>query len=259
MHWTESWLLPLWYIMRSAFFTMTNVQRYTATEPNNIYMLLSLIKKLSLLSMFCFALEVARMYATGKVHYIFLLWNLFLAWIPLIVAIAASRDMSKIKFGCYFVVWLLFFPNAPYIITDLIHLKPRSEIPLWFDSILLYSFAFTGLVIGILSAVIIYKRLTEITSPGFSKGILFFSMLLSGYGIYIGRFLRWNSWSILTDPLQLYNDTITRILHPTDYPGTYGVTLMVGTLLCLVFSVFESILRTHLNTTTISYTKKMLP
>src|SRR5688572_7692397 len=107
----------------------------------------ALIKKLLLLSAFCFVLEVFRILATGTLKYIFLPWNLILAWIPLIVAVFASREEKKIKFFCYFLGWLLFFPNAPYIITDLIHLRPRNDFPLWFDSTLIYSFAFTGLIV----------------------------------------------------------------------------------------------------------------
>lgn len=198
------------------------------------------IKKLLLLSCFCIALEAFRLLTTETLVYIFLPFNLILAWIPVGFATLASQQEKSWKFFICFIVWLVFFPNAPYIITDLIHLKARSNFPLWFDLTLIYSFAFTGLIVGMFSAILIYNKLKEILPRIAAKAIMLSVMLISGYGIYIGRFLRWNSWNLLTDPFAIFYDTLTRIIHPFSYPRTYGMTLMIGVLLCLVFSVFES-------------------
>lgn len=198
------------------------------------------IKKLLQLSGFCIVLEVFRLLTTETLVYIFLPFNLILAWIPLRFATLASKQEKNWKFFICFIAWLVFFPNAPYIITDLIHLKARSNFPLWFDLTLIYSFAFTGLIVGMFSAILIYNKLKEIFPRIAAKAIMLSVMLISGYGIYIGRFLRWNSWNLLTDPFAIFYDTLTRIIHPFSYPRTYGMTLMIGVLLCLVFSVFES-------------------
>lgn len=115
-------------------------------------------------------------------------------------------------------------------------------MPFWFDTVLMYSFAFTGLVLGMLSAVIIYNKLKELTGRYSAQAVMMVVMLLSGYGIYMGRVLRWNSWNILTHPTGIYYDTVARITEPFNYPRTYGMTLVFTALLWLVFSVFESLM-----------------
>ncbi len=201
------------------------------------------VNKLLLLSGFCFVLTMFRFWATDTISYVFLPFNLILAWIPLGVAYSFSQTKNQFKLFFLFLLWLVFFPNSPYIITDLIHLKPRNNFPLWFDSVFLYSFAFTGLMLGMFSAILIYRKLKEIFSLTTAKGTMLFAMLLSGYGVYIGRFLRWNSWNILTHPFEILGDTLVRLLHPFEYPRTYGMTLLIGALLFLVFMVFESFMQ----------------
>ena len=198
------------------------------------------IRRLMFLSIFCIALEVLRMCCTFTLNYIFLPWNLILAWVPLVFAIQIVKEENKRRLGAWLFAWFIFFPNAPYIITDFLHLKPRDNFPFWFDSILLYAFAFAGLMTGVVSALLVYKKLNELMPKYLAKGIMVVVMFFSGYGIYIGRFLRYNSWDILTDPFEILGDTAARILHPFSYPRTYGVTLMAGVLLCLVLAVFES-------------------
>ena len=199
-----------------------------------------LLKRLAVLSAFCVVIEIFRIFFVISLNYIFLPWNLLLAWIPVTFAIQASGEKSTWKFLAWLSAWLIFFPNAPYIMTDFLHLKPRDNFPFWYDSMLIYSFAFTGLMLGIVSALIIYKKLKTLLPAFAARGFLFLVMITSGYGIYVGRFLRYNSWDLITNPFAFFTDTALRLIHPTSYPRTYGVSLMAGVLLCLVFSVFES-------------------
>ncbi|HLP20984.1 MAG TPA: DUF1361 domain-containing protein [Chitinophagales bacterium] len=208
-------------------------------------MFTTVFKRLLLLSAFCCALEAYRLHITDNAGFIFLPFNLILAWIPIGLAVLAGKQNKWWAFAPCFIAWLAFFPNSPYIITDLIHLKPRAAMPFWFDTVLMYSFAFTGLVLGMLSAVIVYNKLKELTGRYTAQGIMMVVMLLSGYGIYMGRVLRWNSWNILTHPTGIYYDTVARITDPFNYPRTYGMTLIFAALLWLVFSVFESLMSTH--------------
>ncbi len=201
----------------------------------------AVIRQLFLLSAFCFALQTFRMVCTGTLSYIFLPWNLLLAWVPLAFATVATRQASKLKLFMAFVLWLLFFPNSPYIITDLIHLTPRTGWPHWYDAFLIYSFALAGLLAGIVSALIIYRKLKEVLPPLFARAVVLGSMLLCGYGVYMGRFLRWNSWDALTNPFQILSDTFTQLAHPITYSRTYGITLLSSILIWLVFKVFESL------------------
>jgi uncharacterized membrane protein len=201
-----------------------------------------IIPRLALLTGFCFCIEVFRMFFSKSINYIFLPWNLWLAWIPLWLAMLMVRESKPVKLFVYLAIWLVFFPNAPYIITDFLHLKPRGDIPFWFDTLLIYSYSFTGLLLGILSALLVFKKLKDFFAPLIARGLMLLTMMVSGYGIYVGRFLRFNSWNLLTNPLQIIGDTVSRLIHPASYPRTYGVTLMAGILLSLVFFIFESLL-----------------
>lgn len=201
----------------------------------------SVRNQLLLLSAFCFSLQLFRMLFTLNLNYIFLPYNLLLAWIPLLFAQAFSKSGSRTKMFLLSAAWLLFLPNAPYIITDLLHLKPRDNWPFWFDVFLLYSFALTGLLTGIVSALLVYGKLKTTFKPITARAVLIASILLCGYGIYMGRYLRWNSWDALLNPLDILADTANRLLHPHIYLRTYGLTLLSSVLIWLVFKVFESL------------------
>lgn len=199
-----------------------------------------IIRRLALLSAFCFALQIVRMSWSETLGYIFLPANLILAWIPLLVAKQIDQKNSMLKLVSLLSVWIIFFPNSAYIITDLIHLKPRHDIPFLFDTTMVFTFAFAGLVTGLLSALLIYQRLKRSFSIVMSKVIMVAVMFLSGYGIYMGRFLRWNSWDILIHPLSILSDTLVRLANPTQHPQAYAVSLITGVILSLVFFMLES-------------------
>ncbi|MES2619738.1 MAG: DUF1361 domain-containing protein [Bacteroidota bacterium] len=196
--------------------------------------------RLMLLSAFCFILQMARMYQSETLSYIFLPFNLILAWIPLLIARLAQHQQSTLKLAALLCGWIIFFPNSAYIITDLIHLKPRNDIPFWYDTTMLFVFAFTGFITGLLSAVLIYRRLKQTFSTVKCKAIMVAVMFLSGYGIYIGRFLRWNSWDIALHPVSILCDTFVRIANPVEHPQTYAVSIVTGVLLTLTFFTMES-------------------
>ncbi|MFN8287065.1 MAG: DUF1361 domain-containing protein [Chitinophagales bacterium] len=201
----------------------------------------SVIERLLWLSAFCYLLQAFRMACTANLHYIFLPWNLLLAWVPLAFAVIATNQNSKVKLILSFIVWLLFFPNAPYIITDLIHLKPRDGWPYWYDVFLIYSFALAGFLAGIISTLIMYRKLKEVLSPLMARLTILVSIVLCGYGIYMGRFLRWNSWDAITNPFAILSDMVSSLAHPFSNPRTYGITMLSSVLVWLVFKVFESL------------------
>jgi len=141
------------------------------------------VKALFALSIFCVLMEAARIVKSGTLGYIFLVWNLVLAWIPFYFSIIIQNVITKIKIILFFVLWLMFFLNAPYIITDFLHLRPKGIIPLWFDVFLPIAFAWIGLLLVILSLYLMQQKLrTAITS--FSTNILILlAIALSGYCI----------------------------------------------------------------------------
>ena len=135
-------------------------------------------------------------------------------------------------------LWLLFFPNSPYILTDLFHLATRSGMPKWFDLLMLLSFAWTGLVMGIFSLMdiqsVVTRRYSEILA--WFCSVVF--IVLGSFGIYLGRYLRWNSWDIVTTPQPLIRDIYHIVVDPLNHPGTVGITLVFSAFLTLVYMTF---------------------
>lgn len=186
---------------------------------------------------FSFALLFARTYYSGTALYGFLIWNLFLAFIPFAISsfIRLNRSMPTLLFLALAFIWLLFFPNAPYILTDLFHLRARDGVPLWFDLIVILSFAWNGLLLGFVSLSDIQKEFQERFGALNSSLVVIFSLFLASFGIYLGRFLRWNSWDLVTQPLALISDIWVRFANPLEHPGTWGVTLIFSVFLGLCY------------------------
>ena len=163
----------------------------------------------------------ARTELSGTVTYGFLVWNLFLAWIPFMISYFTYTFTLKRRW-IYVVIpiaaflWLIFFPNAPYILTDFQHLAHRSgELPVWYDVMMLIWFAFTGLLLGMVSLFL----MQEIIRLEFGRwaGWAFVAAVtgLSSAGVYMGRFLRWNSWDILRDPAGIALYSFERVQDPS--------------------------------------------
>ena len=154
---------------------------------------------LALASAFCASLLVARWVYSEPGAYRFLAWNLFLAWIPVAAAVAVY-DMHRRGVGLsrllpLAALWLLFLPNAPYLLTDLIHLGSRDDAPLWFDLVLFSAFAWTGAFLGFLSIYLMQVVVRRAHGALLGWALVGGSLLASGFGIYLGRSLRWNSRS----------------------------------------------------------------
>ncbi|RMG97009.1 MAG: DUF1361 domain-containing protein [Chloroflexi bacterium] len=199
---------------------------------------------MSVASVFSVGLEVMRVMYTGAPHYLFLIWNLILAWMPFVFAVGAFVVRQKRPFSLLLAgYWLLFFPNAPYIVTDLIHLRPTAVAPIWYDAILLFSFALTGLLLGLVSLYLM--QLVIESWFGRMAGWLFVSgsLLLGGFGVYIGRFLRWNSWDIFTDPMRLVQDILLNITTPHLGLKTAVVTGSLAVVFALAYFTMLALTR----------------
>ena len=194
---------------------------------------------LGLSSLASIALLAVRIAATSKITYIFFAWNLFLAWIP--IAVSLLLPQIKNKYGAFilFLCWLAFFPNSPYIITDIVHFHPRG-VPLWYDMILFLSFTWNGLVLGFFSLYNV--QIFFDTQFGKIKSWLMVlaAILLCGFGIYLGRYERWNSWDMLTDPFDLLRSIFIKMIHPFRFKEVYGISLLFsGFLLCAYLTLFS--------------------
>lgn len=203
-----------------------------------------LIKVMAVSSVMSIILLYFRVQWSGNLMFVFLTWNLFLAWVPFLLAFALSEmnkaDASRIKKVGVFAAWLVFFPNSPYILTDLFHLRLRSEIPLWFDLVLILSFAWNGLLLGYSSLMEIQKVLRTRLSAGIVNFFIAGLLVLCSFGIYLGRYPRYNSWDILTNPITLFSDIFNMVMDPMNNTRMVGVTFF--------FSVFLMVSYWTLNT-----------
>jgi uncharacterized membrane protein len=171
-------------------------------------------------SVLCMALFRIRIMLSDTTEYAFLIWNLFLAWIPLgmayMVSFAKKRRYVLITVPFAAALWLLFFPNAPYILTDLQHLgRPHAGMPIWFDMLLINWFAWTGLLLGVFSLFMMHDIVRRILGRITGWVFVITVSALGGLGIYMGRFLRWNSWDLLFRPLELLQELIQYALNPS--------------------------------------------
>ena len=159
-------------------------------------------------------------------------WNLFLAWLPLLCALAAynvykrrSRLSWLVVAGCA-VSWLIFFPNAPYLVTDIVHLQSTGGVPYWYDLIMVIGFAWTGLFLGLVSLYLMQSLVRQAAGGPASWVFALAVSGLSGFGIYLGRFLRWNSWDLLLSPVSLLADVAERLRHPLAHYQTFVFSAM---------------------------------
>lgn len=156
-------------------------------------------------SAFSLALLALRMLERDNATYGFLAWNLFLAWIPLLLAVAAVtawRWGLRLSVVPLLALWLLFFPNAPYVVTDFVHLRDIGGMPRWFDVAMLGSFAVTSLALGFVSLYLVQNLIRARLGVAWSWFGALGAIALSGVGIYLGRVEQLNSWDVL-DPERL--------------------------------------------------------
>jgi uncharacterized membrane protein len=201
-------------------------------------------KVLMLSSVFSLSLAFVRVLYTGQLMFLSLIWNLFLAFIPYaLTRLLMQRPgwvENKWKFGLTSFAWLLFIPNSFYIITDLFHLEERAVIPLWFDLALIFSFAWNGLLMGILSVRQMEKILE--TKWKWSEIVFVYPvMLLNSLGIYIGRYLRYNSWDIVSNPFGLSEDVLYLISHPIRNRFDWSMIFCFSVFMTLIYLTIKKV------------------
>ena len=187
-----------------------------------------------------FIFLVLRIGVTGKSLYAFLLWNLFLGIIPLIPAYQFRKKMSP-GFSwtaiLFFFSWLFLFPNAPYILTDFIHLQSQELVPLWYDAALLFFFTLAGMFAGIVSLHWIHTGLDQLGYRWLSWLTVLATILLSGYGVFLGRVLRLNSWDVIVRTEKV----ITLSLQNIDNPLAISMTITFSIVMASLYGVFKII------------------
>jgi len=184
----------------------------------------------------CGLLVALRIFRTGQLQYKFLLWNLFLAWIPLVLAFVAAhawqgaqtaKNWRAVAAG---LAWLLFFPNSPYILTDIIHLMGPLYRHFWIDFTLIITCAFTGLMVGFVSLFIMQSLVRRVAGQLAAWVFIAGVACLSGFGVYVGRFLRFNSWDVFVRPSRVFDSVAGWVSNPQAHPSAYFPLLFAAFL-----------------------------
>jgi uncharacterized membrane protein len=196
-------------------------------------------------SLFAMMLFVSRVLYGRSWNYNNLVWNLFLAWIPYLCSMAAlliyfrrPRSWGLLLIPGF--LWLVFFPNAPYIVTDFLHLEPRPRIPLWYDILMLASFAWTGCFLAIASLRAMQYLVRRYLGGFISWLFVFASIALCGLGIFIGRFGRWNSWDLFIQPNEVLKDTFFYAVDPYTSLRFFAFTFAFTAFLLILYLMFAS-------------------
>lgn len=207
-----------------------------------------LFLSLALASGAAIALVAARFLRSGQSAYFNLVWNLFLAWLPLVFAVAAGRfGSAPRRFLACASLWLLFLPNSAYLVTDLVHLKPRPPVPLWFDILLVQCFVVTGLLLGFLSIYRMHRLVSGAAGGRLGWAFTLVILGLSGFGIYLGRFERWNSWDLFVRPFALLSSVAAVLIHPRANKAAVGFSGLCGGFLALTYFAFYALAALHRN------------
>ena len=199
-------------------------------------------------SLFSMLLLVVRITITGNLTYAFLAWNLFLAFIPYHISgwLARYHEVLKRKIKLLLAVscWLVFMPNSFYIITDLFHLGDMADGHQWFDLTMILSFAWNGILFGTLSIRRMEMILKKTKGKIISGFVVCLVMWLNAFGVYIGRYLRFNSWDVITNPFSLFAEIFGIIFNPYDHRWVWAMTLCFSFFMLILYYTIKKLSET---------------
>ena len=201
-------------------------------------------------SLFCLALNIYNNFVFQNLYPSYLLWNLFLAGIPYLVTIylgtTIKNKKKKWKYiqGLLIFLWLIFFPNTIYLVTDFIHLYEQTYLPVWFDIAQIFSLTFIAFLLGFLSMFKIEKFLAKKCNPTHSLIFVISAIVLANIGVYMGRNLRWNSWDLLIQPWQVIAHTFNILSNLNNFLDFISMVLIFSGMFAGVYFCFRSLLQT---------------
>lgn len=193
-------------------------------------------------------LLAARFVVTDSYKFWFLAWNLLLAWLPLLFALGLRLNLQKMPWKSWqnvglSILWFGFLPNSFYIISDLIHLQSSGETSLLFDVAMITSFVINGLILGYMSVYIVHRQLLKRLSARISNAMIGFVFFSCGFAIYLGRYLRWNTWDLIINPAGILFDLSERVINPIIHAETYLITLVFSAVLISVYAVIYELVK----------------
>lgn len=183
-----------------------------------------------------------RIVVTDSMRLSFLIWNLLLAWMPLVFATwlyerLRTKRTPNWQDGILGLLWLGFLPNSFYLISDLIHLQSSGEVGLLYDTAMIMSFVINGLLLGYISLFVVHKLMKRYISDAWSHFVVQLILVLCAFAIYLGRYLRWNTWDVVVNPAGLVFDVSDRIIRPATHMHTFVITAVFYAVLGSTYAV----------------------
>lgn len=207
-------------------------------------------RALAAASLVACALVGLRVVLTGEDFLVWMPSNLFLASVPYGIAIVIRRLARARPHGSGLLVaptvaWLLFFPNAPYVLTDFVHLHAGSASRFAYDAVLLAYFTAVCLALGLASLHIVHTVVRDRLGARAGWAFVATVSMLAGVGVWMGRVLRWNSWDVVGRPRELLTTTIEAVLHPWNHAGAFifSAAFGLGLLAAYILTVRRASMR----------------
>ena len=199
-----------------------------------------LLLSMGLMTLTSVVLFLAGTRANRSLEFDYLLWNLFLAWLPLGFSLLLIRSLHGRLWSNWLpfsltVIWVVLLPNSFYMISDFVHIQDVTRHNLLYDVVMLSSFIFTGVLIGLASLYIVHQTLLKRLSRQASSALIALVLLLSSFAIYLGRELRWNSWDVLFNPAGIIFDVSDHLMHPLSHGDMFTTTLSFFILLASMY------------------------
>ena len=199
-------------------------------------------KQVCILVCLAVILDLARIVLFGNTSFNYLLWNVFLAALPFLVSTILlhfqnEKRLTTLFFSIGAIIWILLLPNAPYIITDLVHIGYGHASAIFYNTILIFSCALAGLCLGLYSLSHMEHIFRARYGYRIAKVLILASMLLTSFGIAIGRFFRFNSWDIFVNNGAFIHNIGDVFLSPQLYIHVYIVT---GTFFLFLFMAYNA-------------------
>ncbi|MDO8591858.1 MAG: DUF1361 domain-containing protein [bacterium] len=198
------------------------------------------LQTLGLLSGLCLGLFAFRLLATGVSRYWFVPENLLLAWLALATGWVLVQQLERKGWRNWRALvltgfWLLFLPNAWYVITDFIHVFDSGEISYLYDIAMITALTLTGFLLGFTSLFMVHRQLLKRIDIFSSTIVIEMVILLVSFAIYLGRDLRWNTWDIFTNPSGLILSVTDRLINPFGFPRALDVTSILFVMISVIY------------------------
>jgi uncharacterized membrane protein len=190
-------------------------------------------------------LNILRVLIFGNITFLYLFWNILLAFIPffissILVLQTNKNNIIKPFFIIGFTIWFIFLPNAPYVVTDFIHLGRIHGVPVIYDTFVLFSSSYVSLLFGLYSLAHMEKIFLLKFSKKITNIIIIITILFTSFGIYLGRFLRFNSWDLFTSHNSIISSVLRIFTEPNSYISVCSYTLLFFFFIYISYISFKN-------------------